>query len=533
MDTTALQSVMLGILQAQPLAPILSQIVQGIAEDPAMALVRLWLFQQDDQCPVCGSRSNPSSNIRALHLLASAGKSNVTGDKYDTVTGHSHRIEIGARKIGRIAETRQPLLIQNVTAEQDWVSDPAWIKREKVRTFAAHPLICRSELLGVLALFSRNEFSPEEFNLLRTFADHAAVAISNARAFEELDHLRHELELENEYLTEEIKNESRFKEIVGASKQLQKVLQQVELVASTQATVLILGESGTGKELVARGIHERGVRRNRPFIKVNCGAIPEQLFESEFFGHVKGAFTGAVKDRVGRFELANTGDLFLDEIGEIPLSLQSKLLRVLQENQFERVGDTRTRTVDIRVIAATNRNLKKEVEEGRFREDLFYRLTVFPVEIPPLRERKEDIPQLALHFAEKSARRLNLPVPRLTREQSRQLQSYGWPGNVRELENVIERAIILSRASRHLHFDLPSAQAHRMESRIATQVEPAILTQQQQRSLEIRNILAALEKSSGKVSGPGGAAELLGLRPTTLASRLKALGLKKHFRSPL
>jgi transcriptional regulator with GAF, ATPase, and Fis domain len=524
----SLQQIMLAIVQAQPLEPILRKIVEGVAEDDSVALARLWLLERDEKCPICASNADLVRGQSALHLLASAGKSGFGLEKNSSIIGKSHRIEVGSRKIGRVAETMQPLLIQNVTPEQDWVSDPEWISREQIRTFAGHPLLCRGQLLGVLALFSRNDLTEEEFALLRTFADHAAVAIWNARAFAELDDLRRKLELENEYLVEEIKTEARFGEIIGNSKPLEKVLQQVELVAGTETTVLILGESGTGKEMIARAIHERSARRNRPLIKVNCGAIPEPLFESEFFGHVRGAFTGAIKDRLGRFELADNGDLFLDEIGEIPLSLQAKLLRVLQEKQFERVGDTRTRTVDVRVIAATNRDLKKEVQRGRFREDLFYRLTVFPLEVPPLRERKEDIPALAFHFIEKNAKRLNFSLPRLTRDQIRQLQSYAWPGNVRELENVLERAAIISKGSGRLHFEFPFAR-HR-DTGLTSSAEPlAVLTKQEIKKQEAENILAALKRANGKVSGPGGAAELLGMRPTTLASRMKALGLKKHF----
>jgi transcriptional regulator with GAF, ATPase, and Fis domain len=351
-------------------------------------------------------------------------------------------------------------------------------------------------------------------------------------AFEELERLRAKLVAENDYLHEEIRDTRQFGEIVGHSPVLQKVLEQVSLVAETNATVLIQGESGTGKELIARAIHERSLRKAQPFVRVNCGAIPEALFESEFFGHVRGAFTGAIKDRVGRFELAESGTLFLDEIAELPLALQTKLLRVLQEKQYERVGDARPRTVDVRLIAATNRDLKKEVEAGRFREDLYYRLTVFPIESPPLRERKEDIKALAFEFLKRAATKLKLEVPPLTREGLRQLEAYNWPGNIRELENVIDRAAILSKTTARLTFALGPAGTH---SRPKSSPEPKpaaqapVLTAVDLRNRETENILAALRQSSGKVFGPGGAAEILGMRPTTLASRLKALGLKKSF----
>src|SRR5213594_575517 len=257
---------------------------------------------------------------------------------------------------------------------------------------------------------------------------------------------RKSLEFENEYLQEELR--ANYRAIVGDSPALKKVLAQIEMVAPTNANVLILGESGTGKELVARAIHDRSPRKAAALVRVNCASVPRELFESEFFGHVRGAFTGAVKDRVGRFELAHGGTLFLDEIGEVPLELQSKLLRVLQEGQFEKLGEDRTRTVDVRIVAATNRDLEAEVKAGRFRQDLYYRLSVFPIDLPPLRDRAEDIPALAQHFLQQSARKLGVITPRLTPAQVQELQSYDWPGNVRELQNVIERAVIRSRDGR-------------------------------------------------------------------------------------
>jgi transcriptional regulator with GAF, ATPase, and Fis domain len=446
------------------------------------------------------------------------------------VTGRSHRIELGERKIGRIAVSGESLLIPNVTGAEDWVADPEWIRTEQIRSFAGHPLIFRGETLGVLAVFCRTPLSDEDFKWLRTFADHAAVAIANAKAFEEIDRLRGQLQAENDYLHEEMAA-LESGEIVGRSPGLRKVLEQVALVAPTTATVLITGESGTGKELVARAIHERSSCSSRPLVKVNCGAIPEALFESEFFGHVKGAFTGAIKDRVGRFELADTGSIFLDEVAEIPLALQAKLLRVLQDKQFERVGDARTRTVDVRVIAATNRDLQQHVDKARFREDLLYRLTVFPIELPPLRERKEDIPELASHFLRKSAAKLGGKVPRLSQENARELQTYDWPGNIRELENVIERASILFQRAGQLSFDLkpPKRRTQPAAETSETSEDKQVLTKSQLRQREADNIQAALRQANGKVFGRGGAAEILGMRPTTLASRLKVLGLKKTY----
>ncbi len=318
-----------------------------------------------------------------------------------------------------------------------------------------------------------------------------------AQAYQEICRLREQLELENEYLQEEVLELRTFGDFVGQSPALQNILRQIEMVAPTDASVLITGESGTGKELIAHEMHTRSNRKTRRMIRVNCASIPRELYESEFFGHVKGAFTGAVKDRAGRFELAHEGTLFLDEVGEIPLELQSKLLRVLQEGTFERVGDEKTRNTDVRIIAATNRDLKREVEEGRFREDLYYRLNVFPIEVPPLRKRKEDIPLLAAHFMELTAKKLNRPQPKLSQANMNQLQAYDWPGNVRELQNVIERAIITSQSGR-LHFDLPAGQSAQGAPVLGRRGKAAgeksrVLTFEEIRQLDRDNILAALK----------------------------------------
>jgi transcriptional regulator with GAF, ATPase, and Fis domain len=312
--------------------------------------------------------------------------------------------------------------------------------------------------------------------------------------------------------------------IVGESVALQAVLEQIELVADTDATVLITGESGTGKELVARAIHERSLRRKGPLVRMNCAAIPESLFESELFGHVRGAFTGALNDRPGRFEAAGGGTLLLDEIGEVPLALQPKLLRVLQEKEFERVGETRARKIDVRVVAATNRDLAEEMAAGHFRGDLFYRLNVFPIENPPLRERREDIPLLAEHFVGVAARRLRRPAPRLTEAALRQLMTREWPGNIRELENVIERAIILARDG-ELRFDVPSAA--RPARPPSTPAPLPLLSRAAMEKHQREAIVAALARSGGRVSGPGGAAEMLGMNASTLFSRMSVLGLRQ------
>ncbi|MFK8050854.1 MAG: sigma 54-interacting transcriptional regulator [Halioglobus sp.] len=339
-------------------------------------------------------------------------------------------------------------------------------------------------------------------------------------ALEEVKTLKNRLELENAYLQEEINSGFNHHRIIGSSPPLEQIMQQIHLVAPTMATVLINGESGTGKELIARAIHESSERSDRSMIRVNCAAIPTELFESEFFGHVKGAFSGATSDRTGRFELADGGTIFLDEVGEIPLHLQSKLLRVLQEQEFERVGEAATRKVDVRIIAATNRSLKQLVATGSFREDLYFRLNVFPIESTPLRERREDIPQLTQHFLHKAATRANKHGLRIPAREMEKLKTYDWPGNVRELENVIERQVILVRGQ-ILRFDtLVVTTTTALFSDTETE-EPEVLTELEIKQLERSNILRALSQTDGQVFGKGGAAALLEIKPTTLSSRMK------------
>jgi len=382
--------------------------------------------------------------------------------------------------------------------------------------FTSTPVIAEGRIVGSVVVF-------------RDITERMSTQQRLHDALEELKELKQRLEQQNEYLQEEIRIEHSYREIVGQSEPILKIVRQIDVVGPTDASVLINGESGTGKELIARAIHQSSRRAEHPLIRVNCAAIPADLFESEFFGHVRGAFTGALRDRVGRFELADGGTLFLDEVGEIPLELQSKLLRVLQEGQFERVGEERTRRVDVRIIAATNRDLRAEVEAKRFREDLYFRLNVFPLQSPALRERREDIALLASHFIEQIGQRLNLPGRHLSNGDMARLQSYSWPGNIRELQNVIERALITSNGP-ELRIDLPNSvttgEAQRAKD---TPSNPGgILTEQQMRQLELDNLRAALTAAGGRLFGPGGAADLLGVKPTTLASRLKKLGLPRQ-----
>lgn len=378
--------------------------------------------------------------------------------------------------------------------------------------FTSTPVIADGRIVGAVVVF-------------RDITERRNTENQLQSALDELQVLKKRLEEQNAYLQEEIHIEHNFREIVGQSAPILKIIKQIDVVAPTDASVLINGESGTGKELIARAIHQASRRNASPLIRVNCAAIPTELFESEFFGHIRGAFTGAVRDRVGRFELADGGTLFLDEIGEIPLELQSKLLRVLQEGQFERVGEERTRKVDVRIIAATNRDLRLEVADKRFREDLYFRLNVFPIQSPALRDRPMDIPPLAAHFLKQTAKRLNMPGRRLRNLDIERLQRYSWPGNIRELQNVIERALITS-IGVDLTLDLPEENQHSSLLPQPSSVSPTIMTDAQVRELERNNMQAALKAADGRLFGKGGAAELLGLKPTTLASRFKRLDIK-------
>ena len=527
MNPHQLPQVMVATARQRGLQDVLRTITEGIAQCPNTVLTRVWLDEPESSCEVCRSRDDASDITQSLHLVASAGVPREPEADYGRLDGAFHRFPIGERKIGRVAATGEPLWLAGLQGDEEWIAFPAWFAREGVQTFAAHPLVFRGKVLGVLALFDRGLLNQEAFEWLRMFADYAAVSIANARAYEEIDVLRARLEEENLYLREEVTAALGMGEFVGESPALQHVLRQVQLVAPTDAAVLITGESGTGKELVARAIHDRSPRKDRPLIKVNCSAVPDALFESEFFGHVKGAFTGALADRPGRFEMADRGTLFLDEIGEVPLSMQAKLLRVLQEGEFERVGDTRTRRVDVRIIAATNRDLKREVEAGRFREDLYYRLSVFPVHIPPLRERREDIPKLALHFIAQSAERMNRRVPRVTQAVLSQLADHDWPGNVRELQNVVERAVILSQAGPLRIYLQPAPPREQSTPLPPLQSAGSLATREELKRQERENIIQALRLTKGKIFGSDGAAGLLGMKPTTLASRIKALRIKK------
>jgi transcriptional regulator with GAF, ATPase, and Fis domain len=531
MRAETLQAVALAVAAERSVDAVLRRIVDGLVSQSALALARVWLIDRGDVCGTCRLRADCVDRTRCLHLAVSAGSPLDGRGDWSRLDGAFRRFPLGVRKIGRIGASGEGILIEDVTRDDEWIVDPGWIRMERIRSFGGQPLIFRGEVLGVLGVFSREPGDRQTFAWLRTFADHAAVAIAHARALGEIERLKEGLELENTYLRDELRRSAPHG-FIGESPALRKVLDQLAIVAPTTVTVLIEGESGTGKELVARALHDISPRRHRALIGVNCASVPRELFESEFFGHAKGAFTGALRDRAGRFQAADGGTLFLDEVGEIPIELQGKLLRVLQEGQFQRVGEDTTRRVDVRVIAATNRNLRAEVAAGRFREDLFYRLNVFPIVLPPLRERPGDVARLATCFVEQAARRHGCKVPRITVRAIATLEAYGWPGNVRELQHVIERAVLLSRGGT-LEIDevlggpVASERAAASPSSPDPRALPTVVSEVEWRRREQENLQAALQLAHGRIYGPDGAAERLGVKPTTLISRLKALRLRE------
>ncbi len=403
--------------------------------------------------------------------------------------------------------------VHRVDDEVFWHIDGSSVPVEYTST----PILQDGEIQGAVVVF-------------RDISERKEIERQREAAFQEIKQLKEQLEQERDYLRDEIKSESDYGEIIGASAALKRTMAQIEAVAPTPANVLVLGESGVGKEMVARAIHDRSERSDKPLVKVNCASIPKELFESEFFGHVKGAFTGAHRDRIGRLQLADGGTVFLDEVGEIPLDLQSKLLRALQEREFERVGDDRTVKVDVRVVAATNRDLEVEVKAGRFREDLYYRLGVFPIVVPPLRDRREDIGPLAEHFLARASIDLGREPMRLSKQQVRQLMGHRWPGNIRELRNVIERAVILSTGSR-ARLDLVMPDNADSQPDVTTDLTPpdgtGFVTDAEMRKREKANLIAALRHANWRVWGPDGAAGLLGLKPSTLTYRMKVLGIAR------
>jgi formate hydrogenlyase transcriptional activator len=451
-----------------------------------------------------------SDNTMRLHVLKSSdgARAPVTSFPTDEIP------------TGSVWRSQQPLIISNFDEETRWPRFVREVMHKTGRTSSVIlPLTTARRRLGTLGLGSKNPgaYDNADIDFLRQVANQVAVAVENALAFQQVEELKEKLERERVYLEEEIRTDHNFEEIIGESAALRRVLKQIETVAPTDSTVLIRGETGTGKELIARAIHHLSPRRDRTFVKINCSAIPTGLLESELFGHEKGAFTGAIIQKVGRFELAHHGTLFLDEVGDIPVELQPKLLRVLQDQEFERLGSTRTIRVDVRLVAATHRDLVRMAADGQFRSDLFYRLNVFPVVLPPLRDRPEDIPRLVRHFSQKFARRMGRRIETIPTDAMNSLVHYQWPGNVRELENFIERAVILSPGP-ELRVPLGELTPAVVPSK--PHAEAVTLA-----DAEREHILRTLTEAKWVLGGPNGAAARLGMKRSHLQWKMKKLGI--------
>lgn len=457
----------------------------------------------------------------AFQVLASHGDDALPGFRPDR--------ELGREKtsLGWVYDCRRPLVRTDIVRTPCYTEE-ASLADAGIRSYAVVPMLKQDECIGTLRIASRTAElgSTEDTEFLGEVAKQLALAVENLKAYEEIACLKAKLQVENSYLQDEIRREHNFEEILGSSPGLLRLLGRVESAAPTDANILIYGETGTGKELIARAIHSRSARRDSPLVKVNCGAIPAGLVESELFGHVKGAFTSASGSRVGRFELANGGTLFLDEVGELPLETQVKLLRVLQEQEFEPVGSNRTIKIDVRIIAATNRNLEEMVQSGSFRSDLYYRLNVIPLHVPALRERRSDIPVLATSFLEQYAKRMGKAIRAASQETMKLLQDYAWPGNIRELQNVIERGIVLSKGNvLQLGPDLLPIESSNPGGERESSATPGGLASLEE--AQRRHILNALESTGWRISGPQGAGVILDVHPNTLQSLMKRLGIRR------
>jgi len=455
----------------------------------------------------------PTKMLR-MHVLESSASAESGG-----AAAEEPSAPLGSSPAGWVYTTRKPLLLKGQPGEK-WPFEMApQFAHQSLKSGCWIPLIGRERVIGTLNVFSRRpgNFTDEDVNLLTQIAGQVAIALGNAMAFRHMAELKDQLAEQKQYLEDELKTEFNFEEIIGQSNALRRVLKQIENVAATDSTVLILGETGTGKELLARAVHNLSPRHGHTFVRVNCASIPAGLLESELFGHEKGAFTGAIAARVGRLELAHQGTIFLDEVGDIPLELQAKLLRALQEKEFERLGSTRTITTDVRIVAATNRDLGKLVVAGQFRSDLFYRLNVFPITVPPLRERREDIPLLVRYFLSKFSYRMKKNIDMVTPEGMQALCRYSWPGNIRELEHVIERAVILSNGP---VLKIPAFEPIPLQVGLPSSSSAL-------EDIERDHIIRVLREAKGKIGGPGGAAERLGMNRTTLNSRLQKLKISR------
>jgi transcriptional regulator with GAF, ATPase, and Fis domain len=512
----------------QSLEDVLTTVTSVLVERAGVRAVATWLYLSDDDCEDCRDlHAAGDSGERRLHRVVRS--TNLPMEAF----GDVHALPLDEAFAAQVRRDKAPLWynspielgrlvwrgtggLADIPAAEELA---AALAKDGIQAGVLFPLLVGDELTGFLTLLADRPIAAEEVQYLEVFAIQAASIIRSARLYLEIERLRDHLALENAYLEEAVREEAGFAEIVGTSPALQDVIRLVRQVAPTDSTVLLCGETGTGKELVARAIHGASRRAGHPLIKVNCGGLSPGLVDSELFGHERGAFTGATQRRIGRFELADRGTLFLDEVAELPTETQVKLLRVLQEREFERVGGERTLRVDVRLIAATHRDLGVEVAAGRFRSDLYYRLNVFPIMIPPLRERPEDVGPLAQHFVSHFARRLGKSLTGISRGSFARLNRYAWPGNIRELQNVIERACVLA-AGPVVDVSEPALGTTRAATWNPSTLEDA----------ERSHILRTLERTGWRVEGEGGAADLLGLRPSTLRSRLQRLGIQRSDR---
>lgn len=537
-------SLMLKMARCTDVWELFNLVTETLASTPDAALVRIWrVAAPKGRCRSCIHSAKCLVKDRCLQLVASDGYSINENAEWKGVNGKFANIPMDMYKTGMVASTGAPFFVDNVTPDLPWVGNPSWIVQEKIQTVIGQPLIHNYKVLGVFFVFSRTKQGRHVMDGLRIIADHLAIRIAHAEAFSELDQLKRRLEIENTYLQAESAN-NVSQGMLGTSRAIQEVRRQIQHVAKTDAAVLIIGESGTGKELVANEIHANSRVADGPLVKVNCPSVPRELFESEFFGHVKGSFTGATRNQIGFFEAASDGTIFLDEIGEIELFHQTKLLRALQEKEYRKVGEKITRKFTARLVAATNRDLLAMVRQGTFREDLYYRLNIFPLHIPPLRERKEDIPHLVDAFLSNYSTRYNKGKLALADGQLEILMAYDWPGNIRELLNVINRAAILSNDGLvyvdFIENQTDASSSAPRQSDAAADAEPrqrkrgaagqdAILNESEMRELEKQNILRALKACNRIVFGARGAAELLGIKPTTLLARMKKMGIDKLY----
>ncbi len=526
----------------------LTKITNGVVEILNADFSRIWITKPGDLCDLGCMHAVVTEGPHVcryrdlcLHLIASSGR-------YTHIDGKVHRrVPFGCYKIGRVASGKDPKFITNDVTNDPRVHDHDWAKKLDLVSFAGYRLLSdANKPIGVLALFSKHATSPEEDVLIENIANTAAQVIQTTTADEELrktkdcleqevgEHmktegelrkalkeikeLKEQLQADYAYLSEEIKLEHNFNEIIGESNALKYVLFKIEQIANIDTTVLVLGETGTGKELVARAIHNMSPRKNRPLVKVDCATLPSNLIESELFGHEKGSFTGSQERTIGRFELANGSTIFLDEIGELPLELQPKLLRVIQDGEFERIGSSTPIKVDVRIIAATNRNLETEISKGNFRQDLWYRLNVFPITVPPLRQRTEDISMLVNAFVNKFSKKIGKTIEKIAQDDMKILKNYPWPGNVRELQNVVERAVINTQGPVLSIADNLEVPQH---------AESITNRKRHLKVIEQNCILTVLEETKWKIEGKDGAAAILGLNPSTLRSRMKNLGIRR------